>query len=48
MADTTDIIKALKYWDAERFKELQRKLRFLFLSQNRKLTTAALITGSSP
>jgi predicted type IV restriction endonuclease len=26
MADTTDIIKALKYWNAERFKKLQRKL----------------------
>lgn len=26
MADTTDIIKALKYWNAERFKALQRKL----------------------
>jgi hypothetical protein len=26
MADTTGIIKALKYWNAERFKDLQRKL----------------------
>lgn len=26
MADTTDIMKALKYWNAERFKTLQRKL----------------------
>lgn len=26
MADTTDIIKALKYWNAKRFKALQRKL----------------------
>jgi len=26
MTETTDIIKALKYWNAERFKTLQRKL----------------------
>jgi hypothetical protein len=26
MADTTDILKALKYWNAERFKTLQRKM----------------------
>ena len=26
MTETTDIIKALKYWNAERFKSLQRKL----------------------
>jgi len=26
MTDTTDIITALKYWNAERFKSLQRKL----------------------
>lgn len=26
MTETTDIIKALKYWNTERFKTLQRKL----------------------